>query len=166
MTTIIADVKQSVARSPVQPSDTSAPLGATVRDGGVNFSVFSRTATSLELLLFNRVDDARPASVIPLDPVKSRTYHYWHAFVDRLKPGQIYAYRAHGSKDPARGLRFDPEKVLLDPYGRAVAVPVGYDRDAGKRAGANTATAMKSAVVDPTTYDWEGDAPLSLPASR
>src|SRR5436190_23238135 len=85
----------------------SFPLGAAVEEGGVNFSVFSRTASSLELLLFNRVDDARPASVIPLDPVRNRTYHYWHTFVPGLKAGQLYAYRAYGPHEPQRGLRFN-----------------------------------------------------------
>ena len=59
----------------------SSPLGATVVDGGVNFSLFSRHATGVELLFFDRADDAKPARVIRLDPVTNRTYHYWHAFV-------------------------------------------------------------------------------------
>src|SRR4029079_11331768 len=70
-----------------------------------------------------------------------------------------------GPFDPAQGLRFDPSKVLLDPYGRAVATPKDYDRQAARRAGDNTATAMKSVVVDPLAYDWEGDAPLRRPSA-
>jgi len=92
----------------------AAPLGATVSPGGVNFSVYSRVASRVELLLFDR-EDARPARVVPLDPAANRTYHYWHVFVSGLQPGQIYAYRAHGEWDPANGLRFEPTKVLLDP---------------------------------------------------
>ena len=80
-----------------------------------------------------------------------------------LGAGQIYAYRAHGPFAPERGLRFDPEKVLLDPYGLAVAVPDGYDRAAASRPGDNAAVAMKSVVADPGRYDWEGDAPLRRP---
>ena len=144
---------------------TSAPLGATVQNGGVNFSVFSRTATALELLLFGTVDDARPV-VMPLDPVQNRSYHYWHAFVPDAKAGQIYAYRAAGPYEPDNGLRFDADKVLLDPYGRAVVVPDSYDRNVGKGPGSNAAGAMKSVVVDPSSYDWEGDSPLRLPAAR
>jgi glycogen operon protein len=144
----------------------SNPLGATVRDGGVNFSVYSRSATSIELLLFDGPDDARPKSAVALDPLANRSYHYWHAFVPGLKAGQIYGYRAHGPFEPQRGLRFDPQKLLLDPYGRGVVVPDHYDREAGKHPGDNTATAMKSVVVDPATYDWEGDEPLRRPASR
>jgi isoamylase len=138
----------------------SAPLGATVHPAGVNFSVFARDATSIELLLFDDVSAVRPAQVIQLGAGRHRTYHYWHVFVPGIGPGQVYAYRAHGPFDPQRGLRFDADKVLIDPYGLAIAVPDGYDRDAAKRPGANTATAMKSVVADPDRYDWEGDAPL------
>ena len=141
----------------------SFPLGATSVEGGVNFSVFSSQAAWLELLLFDRASDADPAHVIRLDAPAHRTYHYWHVFVPGLHPGQVYAYRAAGPFDPARGLRFDPEKILLDPYGRAVVVPDGYDRDAAARPGDNTAVAMRSAVVDPEAYDWEGDVPLRRP---
>jgi isoamylase len=138
----------------------SAPLGATVREGGVNFSVFSKNATLIELLLFDSGTCTQPAVVIPLDPAKDRTYHYWHTFVPGLEAGQVYAYRAHGPFAPERGLRFDAEKALLDPYGLAVAVPDAYDRDAAKRPGDTAPTAMKSVVADPGLYDWEGDAPL------
>jgi len=141
----------------------SFPLGATSVEGGVNFSVFSSQASRLELLLFDRATDADPAHVVRLDAEAHRTYHYWHAFVPGLRPGQVYAYRAAGPFDPARGLRFDPEKSLLDPYGRAVVVPDGYDRDAAGRPGDNTAVAMRSVVVDPGAYDWEGDVPLRRP---
>src|SRR4051812_18433055 len=102
----------------------SSPLGATIADGGVNFSVFSRNAAAMELLFFDREDDARPSRVIPLDPATSRSYHYWHVFVPGLQPGQFYGYRAHGRFDPASGARFDPGKLLLDPYGRGVVVPL------------------------------------------
>ena len=141
----------------------SAPLGASVRPGGVNFSVFSRSATRIDLLLFDRVNDGTPSRVIPLEPTGHRTYHYWHVFVAGLKPGQIYAYRAHGPFAPERGLRFDAQKVLVDPYGLAVAVPDGYDRQAARVPGDNAAAAMKSVVADPARYDWEGDQPLHRP---
>src|SRR6185369_17867260 len=95
---------------------TSGPLGATLRSNGVNFSIFSRDATLIELLLFDSADASNPTAVIPLDPKRNRSYHYWHIFVPGLAPGQIYAYRAHGVSAPERGLRFDGEKVLLDPY--------------------------------------------------
>ena len=143
----------------------SFPLGATLVEGGVNFCVFSREARSVELLLFDDAGEAAPADVVRLQAPAHRTYHYWHVFVAGLRPGQVYAYRAIGPFDPARGLRFDPEKVLLDPYGRAVVVPDGYDRGAASRPGDNAKMAMRSVVVDPDVYDWEGDVPLRRPFS-
>ncbi len=145
---------------------TSSPPGATPGPAGANFSVFSRHATGVELLLFDHVDDAKAARVIRIDPAANRTYHYWHVFVPGVKAGQMYGYRVEGPSDPATGMRFDPTKVLLDPYGRCVAVPTTYSRDAASRQGDNTATAMKSVVVDPSIYDWEGDAPLRRPSAR
>src|SRR2546425_920731 len=139
---------------------TSFPLGATVRPHGVNFSVFSKSSTGVDLLLFNEVNDAQPARVLALDPGKHRTAYYWHAYVPGLQPGQMYSYRVRGAFDPHRGLRFDPDKVLLDPYGKAVAVPRHYSRQAARQPGDTTATAMKSVVADPSRYDWEGDTPL------
>src|SRR5215475_10561344 len=150
----------------MQHTGHSSPLGATIVDGGVNFSLFSRSATGVELLLFDREDDARPARVMHLDPAANRTYHYWHVCVPDVQPGQLYGYRVMGPSDPAHGMRFDPAKVLLDPYGRGVVVPKNYSRDAARKAGDNTATAMKSVVVDVHTYDWEGDTPLQRLSSR
>jgi isoamylase len=144
----------------------SSPLGATPSPDGVNFSVFSRHATGVELLLFDGVDDTKAASVVRLDPSANRTYFYWHVFVPSVRPGQLYGYRVDGPFDPSSGLRFDPTKVLLDPYGRGVMVPSTYDRAAARRPGDNAATALKSVVVDVSAYDWEGDVPLQRPSSQ
>jgi isoamylase len=144
----------------------SYPLGATIDPGGANFSVFSRGASSVELLLFEQQDDSLAVRAIPLDPAVNRTYHYWHAFVPGVRAGQIYGYRVNGPWDPPRGLRFDPNKVLLDPYGRAVIVPKDYSRDAILKKDDSTAAALKSVVVDSSAYDWEGDVPLKRPSSR
>jgi isoamylase len=141
----------------------SAPLGATVQPGGVNFCVYSREATLIELLLFDEENAGQPSRIIPLQADKHRTYHYWHVFVPNLEPGQVYAWRAHGPSEPGHGLRFDGNKALLDPYGIAVAVPHTYDRAAAARPGDTIATAMKSVVADPCRYDWEGDRPLRRP---
>jgi glycogen operon protein len=149
-----------------QTTGNSSPLGATVVNGGVNFSLYSREARGMELLLFDRPDDAKPARVIVLDPSSNRTYHYWHVFVPGARPGQIYGYRAQGPADPANGMRFDSAKVLLDPYGRAVVVPKHYSRIVASEEGDNAETAMKSVVVDPSAYDWEGDVPLRRPSAR
>ncbi|MFB3787625.1 MAG: glycogen debranching protein GlgX [bacterium] len=139
---------------------SSFPLGATVYPDGVNFSVFSRNCTTMELLLFDDANASGPAHVFTLHPGVHRTYHYWHALLTGVRPGQIYGYRALGPFEPENGLRFDPEKVLLDPYTRAVAMPERYSRAEACRFGDNTATAMKSVVADPRQYEWEGDTPL------
>jgi glycogen operon protein len=141
----------------------SAPLGATLSPGGVNFSVFAKGADLIELLLFDGVGAREAAEAIPLDPRSHRTYHYWHAFVPNLQPGQVYAYRAHGPFAPGQGRRFNRDKVLLDPYGLAVSVPDTYTRAAATGPGSNVAAAMKSVVADPGRYDWEGDAPIRRP---
>jgi len=162
------NVQRPRVLSPARPGSagTSSPLGASPAPTGVNFSAFSKRATAVELLLFDREDDARPSRVVRLDPTVNRTYHYWHVFVPGVASGQIYGFRVHGPWAPASGMRFDPSKLLLDPYGRGVVVPRHYSRDAARVPGDNAETAMKSVVVDVDSYDWEGDAPLRHPSSR
>ncbi len=161
-----SDIPKATLQIHPPPVGQSAPLGATVICGGVNFSLYSRDATLIELLFFDHEDDARPSQVIRLDPSTHRTYHYWHTFISGAQAGQLYGYRAHGPFDPDKGMRFDGAKLLIDPYGRGIAVPASYSREAARREGANLATAMKSVVVDPDLYDWEGDAPLNHPFSQ
>src|SRR5258706_14981829 len=86
----------------------SNPLGATITADGVNFSVFSKHATRIDLLLFDRVDDARPARVVHLDPAAHRSYHYWHLFVPRLQAGQVYGFPAPRPAAPSKGPPVDP----------------------------------------------------------
>jgi len=155
-----------VTNAGIETERRSAAPGATVSSAGVNFSVYSRTASAVELLFFDGPDAARPSRTIRLDPDANRTYHYWHIFVPGIEAGQIYAYRAAGPFEPENGHRFDRGKVLLDPYARAVVVPRGYSRESARREGDNASTAMKSVVVDPQAYDWEGDAPLMRPCSQ
>src|SRR5438132_13492257 len=107
--------RKTIREEAAEEHGRSYPLGATIVPGGANFSVFSRGASGVELLLFERPDDSHPARVISLDPAVNRTYHYWHAFVPGVSPGQIYGYRVTGPWDPAVGMRFDSSKVLLDP---------------------------------------------------
>jgi len=139
---------------------SSTHLGALVTAEGVNFCVYSKYSTRVELLLFDRLDAAEPSHVVELDPVRQRTYHYWHCHLEGLAPGQIYGYRVHGPWRPEQGLRFDGSNLLLDPYGLGVVTPPGYERLEGRSSAAGLATAMKSVVADPTLYDWEGDVPL------
>ena len=150
----------------VEKLGQSAPIGATVYPAGVNFSLYSRDATGVELLFFDHEDDSQPSRIVSVDPIANRTYHYWHTFVPGIRAGQIYAYRVRGPFAPADGLRFDPTKALLDPYGRGVVVPRNYDREAASAKDGNTASAMKSVVVDPCSYDWESDTPLRNHSTR
>lgn len=153
------EVRPATSAATLPHTGQSFPLGATVLPGGVNFSVFSRHATRVEVLLFDSAAAAQPTRLVDLDPRMHRTYHYWHAFVPGIGSGQLYAFRTFGPFDPD-GLRFDPSKALLEPYGCAVVVPEAYSRQRASQHGERDAIAMKSAVVDCDACDWEGDAPL------
>jgi isoamylase len=152
-----------MARAGAASPGRSYPLGATPTGGGVNFSIFAKASTGAQLLLFDHVDAPSPSRVIDLDPRVNRTYHYWHVFVPSIAPGQVYGYRVDGPFVPRDGLRFDRDKLLLDPYGKAVAFPPGRSREAARQPGDNTATALRSVVVDPGAYDWEGDSQIARP---
>jgi isoamylase len=154
-----------IAVTAVKPG-SSFPLGASLIADGVNFSVFSKHATAVQLLLFDRADDARPSRVIDLDPHIHRTYHYWHAFVPGIGAGQLYGYRVHGPFSPQRGVRFDAEKVLMDPYAKCVARPPPGSRAAASSPGDNAAAAVKSVVADPCAYDWGDDRPPRTPFAK
>jgi glycogen operon protein len=141
---------------------TAHPPGAALCNGGANFSLYAKNAAGVELLLFDQAGDPAPCRVVAFDPALNRSYHYWHVFVQGVKAGQLYAYRVHGPDDPECGLRFDSNKILLDPYGRAIVTPPGYDR----AADGDMSRAMKNAVADTAAYDWEGDEAPRTPSSR
>ncbi|PID42270.1 MAG: glycogen debranching enzyme GlgX [Proteobacteria bacterium] len=138
----------------------SFPLGAQIVSGGVNFSLFSRDATFVELLLFDDANDKKAERVVRLDPSVNRTGNYWHTFVPGLEAGQLYGYRVNGPYDPHRGLLFNPQKVLLDPYARAVVTGSNYSREAATREGDNVAQCMKSVVVDQRAQ-WQDLGPIN-----
>ena len=145
-------------------SGSPYPLGASVTATGVNFSVFSYHATRAELLLFDTEDATQPSRIIDLAPQTSRTSSYWHVHLPGIKAGQLYGYRMSGPYAPALGHRFDPEKLLLDPYARALSSRT-YQRSAAAKSGNNVGVAVKSVVADLGSYDWEGDHPLDHPFS-
>ena len=146
------------------------PLGATWDGNGVNFAVFSRHAEKVELCLFSGADGSEQTCL----PLTERTDEIWHAYLPYIGPGQRYGYRVHGPYDPGAGHRFNPAKLLLDPYAKAIdrafRVP---DEAFGYKLGEQEADltiddrdsallVAKGVVVDPT-YDWEGDQLLRIP---
>ena len=146
-------------------SGSPAPLGASLLGQGVNFSLYTRDATAVELCFFAAADDEQPALVVPLQGEAHRTGLYWHAWIEGVGAGQVYGYRVSGPQAPEQGLRCDPDQLLLDPYGRAMAVPPGYRREqAQRRSTQGWAGAMKSVVADLSAYDWQGDSTLHRPA--
>ena len=140
------------------------PLGASVQGSGVNFSVYSRRAERVELLLFDAPDDPAPSRVINLVRQRHETSHYWHCFVDGIGTGQLYGWRADGPFDPETGDWFDGTSLLLDPYAYAIANTERYDRRRPPDAH-DYSTALKS-VVDHSAYDWGDDKPLQRTLSQ
>jgi glycogen operon protein len=135
------------------------PPGASVTSEGVNFSVFSKHASEMELLLYERADSPTPFQIIRLDPEVNRTFFFWHIFVEELPAGVHYTWRADGPNDTFRsGLRFNKYIELLDPWARAVTT-IFWDRG---RKTPGIGKSMRGAVVD-DAYDWEGDRRLKRP---
>ena len=140
------------------------PLGATWTGDGVNFALFSEHATGVELCLFERLGEPETARVRFTECAN----HVWHGFLPEAKPGQLYGYRVYGPYEPSRGHRFNPNKVLLDPYAKAIAGRVdwsegmfGYtighqDADLSFDARDNAADTPKAVVVDPA-FSWGND---------
>jgi len=151
-----------------------SPLGATWDGEGVNFALFSENATGVEVCLFDEDDPSRETARVRLREV---TAHVWHGYIPGLGPGQLYGFRVDGPYEPRRGLRFNPVKVVLDPYARAVAgkvdwtpeifgYPLGDPAEDLARDERDSAAAMpKGVVVDPA-FDWEGDRPPRTPWHR
>lgn len=132
------------------------PPGASVRSDGVNFSVFSQNAEKIQLLLFHSQSDVKPFAVVTLDPFTNRTAFYWHIFIHGIGAGIYYAYRAAGSQNAAAGHRFDFEKILIDPYSRAVSMK-RWQRESALGPGDNLYKSMRSIVLDEDDYDWENE---------
>ena len=146
------------------------PLGATLTPDGVNFALYSKHATEVFLLLFDKVD-ADPSDIIEL---KNRDKFIWHARVNRLRAGQLYGYKVRGEYRPESGLRFNDAKLLLDPYAKAVSgkfrntdnLLLAYDphhgaRDLSVDPRDNTTIVPKAIVVD-DSFDWQDDVSPDL----
>ena len=150
------------------------PIGATWDGMGVNFALFSEHATGVELCLFDRDEPPRQTHCIP---IRERTNQVWHCYLPDVRPGQLYGYRVHGPYEPGHGHRFNPAKLLLDPYARAVSgdvtwndalfgYRVGGDNEDREPDGTDSAPFMpKSVVVDPT-FAWGDDCHPNTPWNR
>ena len=134
------------------------PYGAVVGDSGVQFVVFSRNATEMRLLLYGDVDDTEPNQIITFDPNQNRWGDIWSIFVPGLQPGQLYHFQASGPHDPSRGLRFDSNARLIDPYAKALAGTFQPNTDGILRP-------PKCVVVD-DYFDWAGDRHLKTDISK
>jgi isoamylase len=151
-------------------------LGGAVPHGdGINFSLFSRHATRVRLEFYSRITDAAPSRVIDLDPVRHRTGDIWHVWIRGVPPGQLYAFRVEGPYEPASGHRFNPRKLLLDPFAAAIASPDrwdfgparGFDISSPKSeavpSGVDDAAVMARSVVTHNHFDWSA---VSSPGYR
>ena len=151
------------------------PLGASLTHEGVNFSIFSRNAVSITLILFESDKSDSPFIEIPLDKRKHKTGNIWHCFIRGLKEGTCYLYRADGPYNPERGQRFNRYKTLVDPYAKALTdlsnwdyvKCSGYDPN---QPGSDLTYSYNDdilyqprCIVIDNNFDWEGDTPLNYP---
>jgi glycogen operon protein len=147
------------------------PLGATWDGAGVNFALFSENATGVELCLFDPTDMTQETTTISL---KEHTDQVWHAYLPEVRPGQLYGYRVYGPYEPEAGHRFNPAKLLLDPYAKAITGPVDWNDTAfGYTLGhadadlshddRDSAAAMPKCVVLDPAFSWGDDVRPRIP---
>lgn len=149
------------------------PLGATWDGKGVNFALYADNATGVELCLFNEDNKTEFAKIRILE----RTHSIWHVYLPDIKPGQLYGYRVHGPYEPENGHRFNPNKLLIDPYAKAIAgtiewndalfgYKIGDAEDDLSYSEIDSAPFIPKSVVVDDAFDWEGDKPLNIPYHR
>jgi isoamylase len=147
------------------------PLGATWDGAGVNFALFSEHATAVELCLFDGPDGNYETARIP---VTEQTDHVWHVYLTEVRPGQRYGYRVHGPYEPSAGHRFNPAKLLLDPYAKAIAgtifwsdelfgYEIGHPEADLSRDDRDSAPYLPKCVVIDPAFSWGNDAPPRIP---
>ncbi|MDP9012858.1 MAG: glycogen debranching protein GlgX, partial [Pseudomonadota bacterium] len=154
------------------------PLGVHESGGGANFALFSRNATRVRLELFDHASDAQPAKAVDFDPIGNRTGDVWHAWVEGIHSGQLYAYRVDGPYQPTEGHRFNFSKLLLDPCASAISplanwdqsLARGYDASAPQRdlvrSDLDDAGEMPKCEFICEPFAWCGDRPLRHPWSK
>ncbi len=143
------------------------PLGATWDGKGVNFAIFSTNATAVELCLFEEDCVGEYIAI----PVREKSRQIWHVYIQGISPGTCYGYRVHGPYEPSEGHRFNPNKVLIDPYAKAISGKIdwhdslfGYelDKDDLIPSENDSSQFVPKAVVVDSYYDWEGDKPPAI----
>jgi len=140
--------------------------GAKPDSKGVNFSIFTRHASSVELFLFKSAQCKEPFQVIQLEKELNRTFYSWHVYVVGLPKGTWFTWRIDGPTEPKEaGFLFDKDKHLIDPWARVVC-DINWDRQAACNPGDNILTSMRCMVVDDNDYDWEGDKPLRISSEK
>jgi isoamylase len=150
------------------------PLGATWDGEGVNFALFSNHATAVEVCLFARADEPAEAARIRLP---ERTDEIWHGYLPDVRPGQLYGYRVYGPFEPDRGHRFNPAKLLIDPYAKAISGTLQWsDTLFGYTIGApeadltldtrDSAGSVPKCVVIDAAFTWGDDKPPRIPWNR
>ncbi len=148
------------------------PLGATWDGEGVNFALYADCADGVELCLFNDTNENKSQSVNIR--FQERSFQVWHAYIPGLMPGQLYGYRVYGPYDPANGYRFNPNKLLIDPYARAIAgtlnwhdslfgYVVGNPEEDLSFSETDSAPFVPKSVVIDNNFDWQGDKPPKIP---
>jgi isoamylase len=169
--TVLEAPQKEESRSHLNPTllpGRPYPLGAAVHKNGTNFAIFSQDATRVELCLFN--SDGEQTACIAL---RERTAYVWHGLVLDIKPGQLYGYRIHGPWEPDQGHRFNPNKLLVDPYAKAISGDVDwkapifpYDLASGddcKIDEQDSAAGVPKSVVIDNKFDWGDDSPPETP---
>jgi glycogen operon protein len=155
------------------------PIGGTHQEGdGVNFVLFSRHATRVHLELYQHPDDSSPTRIIDLDPICHRTGDIWHIWVRGINAGQLYGYRLEGPYQPEEGHRFNPYKLLLDPYARSIAGVKNWDFSAARGYDSssrltdlsistvdNAGTTTPKCIYTRDHFDWGKDSPPKHSAS-
>jgi glycogen operon protein len=147
------------------------PLGATWDGKGVNFALYAENAESVDLCLFDALEDDHETIKIH---IRERTHHVWHTYLPDIKPGQLYGYRVYGPFNPEEGHRFNANKLLLDPYAKAIAgnlqwhdalfgYEIAHAEEDRSYSQLDSAPYIPKSVVVDDHFDWEGDCPPDIP---
>ncbi|PRY14192.1 glycogen operon protein [Pontibacter ummariensis] len=146
------------------------PLGASWDGNGVNFALYADNATGVDLCLFDSIREGKESAKVKME---ERTHQVWHVYLPGIKPGQLYGYRVHGPFDPYQGHRFNPNKLLIDPYAKAISGTIewhdslfgyqlGHEEEDLSFSKSDSAPFIPKSVVIDSTFDWGNDKPPKI----